>query len=330
MIAVIGGGVAGATCARELARAGLDVVVLDKGRGTGGRASTRRAPTDVSYDHGAQYFTARTPELRSQVDEWIEREAAAVWNGRIADVRAGTATPKDPDGEPVRYVGRPGMSAIVEDLAVGGDIRRGVTVGAVAGSAGAWTLRDAAGGELGCFDQVVVSAPAPQTAQLLRSAAPRLAERAAGVRMSGCWAVLTAFVEPLELPFDGAFVADSPLSWIARNSSKPGRETPLDTWVLHGSPAWSEAHVEDSSYAVCAALLAAFGEAAGLADMAPREAWAHRWLHALSPQPLPESCLYDPGLRVGVCGDWCGGPRLEGAWLSGRALARSMIEGLSA
>ena len=42
-VAVIGAGMAGATCARLLADAGLDVTLFDKSRGVGGRMSTRRA-----------------------------------------------------------------------------------------------------------------------------------------------------------------------------------------------------------------------------------------------------------------------------------------------
>ena len=58
--AIIGAGMAGIACADALQAAGHAVAVFDKGRGPGGRMSTRRMETPlgtVAFDHGAQYFT---------------------------------------------------------------------------------------------------------------------------------------------------------------------------------------------------------------------------------------------------------------------------------
>jgi predicted NAD/FAD-dependent oxidoreductase len=136
---------------------------------------------------------------------------------------------------------------------------------------------------------------------------------------------MLGFSQPLELPFDGAFVHDSALSWVARDSSKPGRHK-FDCWVLHGAPGWSEAHGDDDPELVIAQLLDAFHQAtAHSAARHPVFALAHRWRYALPALPLPEPCLFDSMLRVGVCGDWCAGPRVEGAWLSGEALAEQIV-----
>ena len=56
--AVIGAGMAGITCARTLVQAGHRVTVFEKSRGTSGRMATRDSAFG-SFDHGAQYFTAR-------------------------------------------------------------------------------------------------------------------------------------------------------------------------------------------------------------------------------------------------------------------------------
>ena len=48
---------------------------------------------------------------------------------------------------------------------------------------------------------------------------------------------------------------------------------------------------------------------------------AHRWRYALPAEPLAERCLFDAELQVAACGDWCAGPRVEGAFLSGASAA---------
>jgi renalase len=60
---------------------------------------------------------------------------------------------------------------------------------------------------------------------------------------------------------------------------------------------------------------------------APAYLSAHRWRYALVERPLGEPCLWDEALRLGLCGDWCLGPRVEAAWMSGRALAAALANG---
>lgn len=45
-VAIIGAGMAGLSCARALVQAGVAVELFDKGRGPGGRMSTRRVELD--------------------------------------------------------------------------------------------------------------------------------------------------------------------------------------------------------------------------------------------------------------------------------------------
>lgn len=98
-VGVIGAGMAGLACAQALTGAGFGVVVIDKGRGAGGRMSSRRLATslgEVSFDHGAQYFTARTPEFVAQVRRWASDGTVAVWTGGSHDAWVGTPTMNAP------------------------------------------------------------------------------------------------------------------------------------------------------------------------------------------------------------------------------------------
>ncbi len=325
-VAIVGAGISGLFCARTLTDHGLSVQVFDKGRSVGGRMSTRRAVRNLSFDHGAQYFTVRDARFQRYVDSWQEQGLVELWPGRIAVLRKGdisdTKTNKD------RYVGVPGMNAICKHLAQDVDVRVETQIRSLQRHESKWTLVDSEGKyQRGRFDIVLVSTPPPQAAELLTPVSP-LGEQVRSVAMQGCWAVMLAFPKPLEVPFDGAFVHDSPLSWIARNSSKPGRKKEADCWILHASPEWTQEHFDTRPDSVLLSLLSEFWQVTQQTPQEPLFMQAHRWRYALPPEPLTSGCLFDPETNVGVCGDWCSGARVEGAFLSGMALAGQVLRRL--
>ncbi len=324
-VAVIGAGLAGLVCARRLADVpGTRVRVFEKARGPGGRVSTRRAG-ELAFDHGAQYFTCRTPAFRRQVDDWLMRGVAAPWAGEVVSLERGHLR-SDP-GRDARYVGTPRMSALGRDLASGLDLALEARVESTErtdpGPNGQWQLRRVDGSVEGPFDALVVAAPAPQAVPLL-APTPELASRVAGVAMEPCHAVMVAFDSPLDVPFDAAFVQGSPLSWIARNDSKPGRAD-ATTWVLQTTVEWSEAHVPADTSGLAPVLLEAFEKTVGVTLPPTTHVAVHRWLYARCSAPICEPFLHDAVRNLGVCGDWMIGGRVEGAFTSGHSLGEAMV-----
>jgi photolyase PhrII len=320
-VAVIGAGISGLVCGRTLADHGHRVRVFDKSLGPGGRMSTRRADR-LRFDHGAQYFTASDPRFAKLVESWRDDGMVAPWTGVIATVGQGEIETKD-DG-PERLVGVPGMNAVCRHLAADLDVVYATRIVGLDRDGTRWWL-ETDGERIGPFDALALSAPAPQTAALLRGVAPDLAAQAAGVEMAPCWAVMAGYDEPLGLRFDGAFVHDSPLSWIARNDSKPGRPSG-ESWVLHGSPGWSAEHLELDAEIAARRLADALRDAVGRDLPRPVHLVAHRWRFALPTEPLSKPCLFDHALALAACGDWAGGPRVEGAFLSGCAAAGRLLD----
>lgn len=322
-VAVIGGGMAGLACARSLHEAGIDVVVFDKGRGAGGRMSTRRAG-DAHFDHGAQYFTVRDARFDARVQQWLEAGIVDFWRGRLASLPEVffARTPSMID----RYVGVPGMSAILRHMANGLDVRYGTRVTRLSHEQDHWWLETEDGPVDEFFVAAVLAVPAPQAVPLLE-AMPAWQRRVEAVQMAPTWAAMVAFETHLDLPFDGAFVDGSPLSWVARNNSKPGRPE-LDCWVLHATAEWSEQHLDDDPGQANQALLEAFAKAAGRPLPEIHSSQIHRWRFARTMTPLNEPCLFDGAKKFGVCGDWCPGARIEGAYLSGLSVAEGMLDHL--
>ena len=315
-VAVVGAGLSGLTAARELRSAGRSVTVFDKGRRPGGRANTREHGSR-RYDHGAQYFTVRDEAVEPWLASWNESGLVTEWEGRLVRVDDDGVTPAK---EARRYVAVPGMVELALHLAAPLEVRCGVRVGGVRRTGTTWILEDDEGGTLGSFHRVVVAVPAPQALPLLADA-PSLCAEAEKAVMEPCWAAMISFGERARVDFDGAFIRGAPVSWAARNSSKPGRPAE-EAWVAHFTPGWTRDHWDDEEDDVCRHALDVLRKSLGYFPD-PVHARAHRWGYALASEG-PEHILYEPRLGIGACGDWCVGGRVEGALLSGLEIARRM------
>lgn len=315
-VAIVGAGMAGLSCAVALRAAGVEAVLFDKGRAPGGRVATRRRDGLV-FNHGAQFATARTEVFRAALDEMAEAGEAAVWTA------AG--------GHDPRWTGAPGMSAIPRALAAGLELHTDRHVLFLHAGADGWRVRHEAasavrpstvrdtGGELaGPFTAVVVALPSPQAAPLLAALGHWFAHTAAEVVADPCWSVMFAVDGRLDAP-DFGRPEDGGIATAARDSSRPGRAPGPECWMLHGTSEWSRAHLEETPEQVAGLLLAAFADQVGAIQ--PRGLAAHRWRFSQPQTALGEACLWDAAGGVGVCGDWCVGGRVEGAFSSGLALA---------
>jgi renalase len=323
-VGVIGAGVAGLTAAAQLTAAGRTVLVLEKARGPGGRAATRRDGED-SFDHGAQYFSCRTPEFRELIAALEVTGQVQRWDARVVAVsKNGAVRPSDHE----RFVGVPGMNALARHFGRNLASRFNTSVTSVRYDAG-WHVTTRSGDTL-TFAHLLLTTPPSQAAKLLAATSTPLLSQLAAVVMQPCWAVMLSFDEPVAVAFDAAYVDNGgALAWCARDSCKPGRPSG-ERWVLHATSAWSQAHLEDSADAVSAVLLNAFRRLARTDILTPCKQIAHRWRFAQAPSPradeLPVQCLRDDSMHLTVAGDWCAGSRVEGAYLSGLAAAAAILQ----
>lgn len=308
---VIGAGWSGLTAALRMREAGLRVLVLEKSRGPGGRSATRRSD-GAQFDHGAQYFTARSGAFGRQLQQWRDAGLVVPWRPRLATL-GGHDGHRDPDAIS-RYVAVPGMNAVCRHLAAELDVRYRAEVESMRYDRG-WTVTLADGDVLHA-QRLLLTAPPVQSARLLGaqdSLYPGLIE----ARFAPCLAAMVQFDTPLDPGFDAAFVnRDSPLGWIASDSSKPGRSGAC--WVLHATPDWSTANLELPIDQGSALLIQAFAELLETELPQSQLQLGHRWRYALALAPVDEGFRADPDRALAIAGDWLSGSRIEGAWISGR------------
>lgn len=300
-VIVIGAGMAGLTAARHLTEEGADVLLLDKSRAVGGRMASRRY-AGGRFDHGAQHFSARSPEFRREVERWRREGWTDVWYR----TSAGAEHP----GEP-RWIGRPAMRAICEHLATGLDVRTGATVTAVIRDGDSVSVRTSDGAY--AARGAILTAPAPQAAALLPWLPPGPASRLREFAYEPCLAAMATLEGPSGLP-DGHLAVGGPVvDWIADDAHKG--VSPVPAVTVHASPAFSRARLEEPPRDWLRDLLAAATEhlASPVGD-----AMGHRWRFARPTRTSDDGFLLaSESPPVVVAGEAFAGARVEGAFRSG-------------
>jgi renalase len=318
-VIIVGAGIAGVAAAREVHAAGLPVRLIDRGHRIGGRMAVRTVagrPIDV----GASYFTVSDPAFREVVNRWAAAGLARPWTDTFL-VAGDSGLEESPPG-PMRYGTPYGLRTLVEELAEGLEIRHPDEVSEI--TAGPQVDGVAA-------VAVALAMPDPQALDLLADGF--VAERA--ILADRDWEpvlVLYARWSRRDWPaFDGIFVNEHDvLARVIDDGRRRGDGVPV--LVAHSSGAFAERHLDEPASAG-PTMLRAVCELLGI-PTAPEWANITRWSLAAPASPHPEA-YHLAATGIGLCGDgWVGAsesprPRVEAAFLSGRALGRALAEQLS-
>jgi predicted NAD/FAD-dependent oxidoreductase len=341
---IVGAGLAGLSAAQVLGDAGWHVRLLDKGKAAGGRLAARWfGDRTRRCDTGAQFLSVRDPAFARAVTAWEGRGWVRRWCHGIPLLDADRLHDGQ-DGHP-RWLGVGGMDGLAERLAEGLDLRQPATVTGVRPAPSGWTVTwvpgDAVRGTASGppveehADAVILTQPAPQVVHLLAASGLPLPEGLVAVRYDPCVAVVVDLPQatgPL-LADPGAVRIDdpaSPLSWVASARGR-GQLDQGELLLLHARGEWSAAHLDhplatltDELLAASAATLARLGIQRDLSRSAA-EARVWRYSRCVAPCSAPFLRVAAGTAPLLIAGDGFGGcPRVEGAWLSGRAAALLM------
>ena len=339
-VAIIGAGISGLSAAGRIRQAGLDVVILEKSRGLGGRASTRRMKlqegVEVPVDHGAQFFTARDLRFQDQVSRWQEEGICLPWSEGFMTWKDGVLHDPDAQWKDTRYVCRGGMSQLGKALGEGHKIIREFTVDSVTLGEGIWHLHaDPSQASSPVYARaLLVSAPLPQAMKLVGSQlSTDQQDFLARITCGPCIAVMARYPDGTECPrWHGIQVRepDSPISWMAWDSSKRKKDAPGAFAVIHASSAYSSRWLQASKEELRGAGEELLKEAALIGGEwmnHPLDLIVHRWRYAHPEGPsAPGGFLQAPCLEpLYLMGDGLNGGRVEGAWLSGLFAAEDFL-----
>lgn len=344
-IVIIGGGMSGMMAARTLVEAGEDqVIVLDKGRSGGGRLATRQIG-NATFDHGAQYFTARTQEFAEHVATWKAEGWVSEWFG----------------SPHVRYRAEGGMNRLMRHLAEPLDICVRVRVTSVEPETDGWLLHWVSEENEyvpQAYDEVlpeevydpgnkaniraraiIVTAPPPQALYLLKQGGCQLgeevAQQLAQVRYLPCLTALLTLDGPSAIKAPGYARANDPsdpIQLVVDNYQKGVSCEPALTVYACGR--WSRTHFDEPDEKILAQLIQEAQVFRGSSQIIGAQ--LKRWRFSLAETTYPGR-FADMGLKAPavIAGDSFIDPqdagqhaRIESAALSGISAAKRLLEAL--
>ncbi len=316
---IIGAGIAGLAAARRLLELGVDpddLRIVDKGRGVGGRMASRRIKTPAGvarFDHGAQFFTTRGEVFSDTVAEAVAAGAVVEWT-------RGFET--EPDGHP-RWRGSAGMTSLCKWLAAEAGLEPLLGYRIVDVSA-----------ELAVHpaDAVIHTAPVPQALATMAFGGllpdPALAQQLSEIHYKPTITVLLApSIDPTGMAdHGGAQYIDHPdLAFVTDNRAKGISPVPAVTIHLSNERSielWNATDEDVLVHALAAAadVLEGAGDRAALVGHQ-----VQRWRYAGPVDIHPDATVVwgnDP--IVALAGEAFAGPKVEGAFMSGRTAAEAI------
>jgi hypothetical protein len=338
-ILVVGAGVSGLACGKALAEAGRSLQVLERARGVGGRCTTRRIEGQP-VDLGPVFLHGRS----SAFLEALEAVPSESLHGWPSDLH-GTGRPCQPEafapGER-RIAYCDGLSAFPNWLAVGQEIQtEAEAIGLeTAGPRIQVLTKDGGRREAG----TVVLALAPeQVLQLfdgrsgggtLEAGAPKEVATLRALlgfsRSEPCLTLAALYsLQAPAPPWQVCYPEDSRVVQLVSHDSSKRRAPSFRALLFQAHPRWSGEHLEDPGWTE--RILEEAGRIVAPWAAEPLFQHAHRWRFARTGRAGelsgPLLIRLPGGSRLGVCGDrFASGGGVEGAWLSGRALARRILE----
>jgi len=316
-VVVVGAGISGCACAYRLAEQGHDVVLVEKGRGVGGRMSTRRM-AGARIDHGAQFFTVRDSRMKDLLRKWQSMDAVIPWYDSIAG--------REDIPKSIRYRGINGMTAPAKALAKSFSFQKEFFVDSIFFDE-EWQINEKGGGNRKLFaDHLVLTLPVPQMLELFQRSQfeleSKVMDQLEAVRYTRCLALLGILDRPSSLSSPGTIThPTTEIDWISDNHVKG--TSPIPACTVHAVDSYSQ-QFWDAPDEERGPLLVGVAEECLNAKIT--EWKCHRWGFAKPLVTFGATQYTSAWDRLSLAGDSFGGERIENAAMSGWDAAQAIID----
>tara|TARA_B100001093_G_C26791187_1_gene999028 strand:+ start:578 stop:1561 length:984 start_codon:yes stop_codon:yes gene_type:complete len=314
---ILGSGVAGSTIANLISKK-YKVLVVDKARGPGGRASHKRYKKSLSFDHGVQYITPKTKNFKKFIQNLNKKNILKIWSGQHLDF-----TFKENIG--IKYIGKRANNDIckhqlkqVKQLYLSNIIK-------INRHKHFWeiTLKNKKKYQ---FRSLILTCPYPQ---LIKLAKKYLNKKLLNlnVKMQPNMTAMFVVKNHVKFPISSIRTNTEITTWIANENSKKRFKSTLGLWTLQSSNNWARTIIniyKKKPKLIKSTLKTEFCKLTGFKKNEIIFSNIHGWKYSYNFKKTNLTSYWNKKNSLGVCADWFLGPKVEDAWNSASDLYKKI------
>ena len=314
-IVVIGSGIAGLAAAKHFNSENFNITVLDKGKYPGGRISTRKNKEFV-FNHGAQFFTAKSNEFKKICQSGVNDNVLINWNTFSKNYR---------------YIGNPDMREFAFWFSKNLKIYQETLVESIEYND---SFNIITNNKKFTADGLIITAPSSQIAELIKSLDNQMYNLIENVIYFPCWCVMLSIKDMNLKHFDSD--EKSIFSWIISENNKIKNSLNHNCITIHTNEKFSLNYLEKNKEFVLDKIIKEFTKIYKVKNKDIIFRNIHRWRYAKVKNYFPlEHSKISKLMPLGIAGDWCppmlggdyyvNGQRVEDAFLSGIECSKTLI-----
>ncbi len=316
---IIGSGISGATIA-NLLRKKHSVILFDKARGPGGRASFKRIKGKIGFDHGTQYISPKTNEFKKFTKILIKKKILKVWGGKHVFLNS----QKKEDKKHLKIIGKNGNNDISKYLLKNINCNYQSELIKIYYKNKSWHLFFANGKHY-TFKCIILTCPFPQLKKLSRKFINNSFLKKS-LKMDANITTMIAIKKNMNSNSSYLF-EDSILGWAGNENSKQRFKSKYDLWTLQSTFEWANKKINQNKRNKkenSKIMIDKFFQLSKIKKTKINFISNHGWKYSSNSKPFKIKSFWDPKKKIGVCADWFVGPRLESGWISAQDLFKKI------
>ena len=318
---VIGSGISGATIANLLSKK-HSVILFDKARGPGGRASFKRINGKTGFDHGTQYISPKSKEFKRFTKILIKKKILKIWGGKHVFLNS----KKKEDKKHLKLIGKNGNNDISKYLLKKINCNYQSELKKIYYKDKSWHLYFA-DGKFKSFKNIILTCPFPQLKKLSKKFIKNSFLNKS-IKMDANITTMIA-LKKNKISNSSYLFEDSILGWAGNENSKKRFKSRYDLWTLQSTFAWANKKInQNKEYKKknSKIMIDKFFQLSNIKKTKIEYILNHGWKYSSNSKPFRIKSYWDPKKKIGVCADWFVGPRLESGWISAHDLFKKIFK----